>query len=90
VKPRIAAGGKDKWRDVGGILLNNSATQLGIIETDNFGDIKSCVSKMFTKWQEQKCGTWRHLLSALREVDLGDLADDIEEKLTVKAIDKKK
>ena len=80
-KPGIAAAGKDKWKDVGGVLLNKSATTLGIIETDNPGDITSCVSKMFAKWQQQKRGTWRDLLGALREVDLKDLADDIKIRL---------
>ena len=88
-KPGIAAAGKDKWKDVGTILLSNSATALGIIETDYSGDIKSCVSKMFDKWQRQKRGTWRHLLSALREADFKILADDIEARLS-KPIDNRK
>jgi len=81
-KPGIAAAGKDKWKDVGTILLSNSVTALGIIETDYSGDIKSCVSKMFDKWQQQKHGTWNHLLSALRETDFKILADDIEARLS--------
>ena len=89
-KPGIAAAGKDKWKELGAILLNQSVTALGIIETDNSGDITACVSKMFTKWQQQKCGTWRHLLSALREVDLGDLADDIESRLAKDEITERK
>ena len=80
VKPEIAAAGKDKWKDVGAELIDKTSA-LGIIETDNPGDIASCVSKMFTKWQQQKRGTWKDLLSALRKADLRILADDIKGRL---------
>ena len=81
VKPGIAAAGKDKWKNVGAELIDKSTTELGIIETDNPGDIASCVSKMFTKWQQQKRGTWKDLLSALRKADLRVLADEIKGRL---------
>ena len=83
VKPEIAAAGKDKWKDVGTELIDKpiATTALGIIETNNPGDIASCVSKMFTKWQQQKRGTWEDLLSALRKAELRGLADDIKGRL---------
>ena len=69
-----------KWYDLGLELLEQEDEEkLNEIETNNPKDAGQCCKEMFRLWL-RKCSTatWNQLVQALKEVDLNNLAAEIE------------
>ena len=53
----------------------------------NSSDIVECCSKMFTEWHQRKPkASWKHLIEALKEVELTQLACEVE-KLLISSVE---
>ena len=83
VRGKVCAAGADKWRDLGVVLMGQDAlTDLNIIRVDYPNDVKQCCSRMFTEWRQRiPTASWKQLIEALKEVDLTQLASELEELL---------
>ena len=68
-----------KWRDLGiQLLVDDDGIAVLNARTRNMHE-KQCCSVMFELWRErQPHGTWRQLISALYEVELYKVANDVE------------
>ena len=69
-----------KWHDLGLELLEQEDEgKLKQIKSNNPNDVGECCKEMFEFWLE-KCNTatWDQLIQALREVDLNNLASEIQ------------
>jgi len=77
-----------KWKDLGVQLLDPAKVGvLDIIEKDHPQDVITCCKSMLEKWLHTKRGaSWNQLLNSLKSpcVQLTYLADQIEQKLTIK------
>ena len=65
-----------KWHDLGLELLEpEDGGKLNVIQYSNHRDVSECCQQMFQLWLEN-CpdATWEHLIQALREVGLNQLA----------------
>ena len=83
VRGKVYAAGKDKWRDLGIVLMGQDAvTYLDVIRINHPNDVEECCSRMFTKWRQRTPkASWKQLIEALKEVDLTQLASELEELL---------
>ena len=77
------ANSPDIWRDLGIELMGQQGvTKLDEIKVNNNGNLTLCCSAMFDLWrQRQPKANWSQLISALKEIKLDTLADDIEKLL---------
>ena len=77
------ASSPDIWRDLGIELMGQqSVTTLDEIKVNKGGNVTLCCSAMFDLWrQRQPKANWSQLISALKEIKLEALADDIEKLL---------
>ena len=64
------------------VELDNDGTILGIIEQKCRDDLEACCRMLFRKWLQQEKPTWRRVIECLREAKCGQLANDVEEKVT--------
>ena len=71
----------NKWHDLG-LELGLPNYRLGIIEEENPRNVQKCLKEMVSAWmnssRDPPC--WGNLAMALRERDMGRLADEIEKK----------
>ena len=83
VRGKVCAAGTDKWRDLGIVLMGQDAdTDLDIIRINHPNDVEECCSRMFTKWRQRTPkASWKQLIEALKEVNLTQLASELEELL---------
>ena len=83
VRGKVCAAGANKWRDLGIVLMGqDAATDLDIMRVDYPNDVKQCCSRMFTEWlQRTPMASWKQLIEALKEVELTQLANELEELL---------
>ena len=83
VRGKVCAAGTNKWRDLGIVLMGQDAvTDLDMIRVDYPYNVKECCSRMFTEWhQRTPKASWKQLIEALKEVELTQLASEIEELL---------
>ena len=80
VRDKICGSGEPgKWRDLGIELLVNDDDIAELNARTRNMDEKKCCSVMFELWrQRQPHATWRQLISALYEVGLNKVANDLE------------
>ena len=83
VRGKVCAAGTNKWRDLGIVLMGQDAvTDLDVIRINHPNDVEECCSKMFTKWRQRTPkASWKQLIEALKEVELTQLASELEELL---------
>ena len=79
VLPHVAV----KWYELGLELLHlANEHELKIIEKDAKDDAKMSCMKMFEKWLDSdEEASWEKLIQALRDIELDEVASDIEERL---------
>ena len=84
MRESLCAKNTQLWRDVGIELLGGGSNDaLDIIENNN-SDVTNCCSKMFQLWfDRQPTASWKQLIQALKQLQLDNLADQIESKLKV-------
>ena len=72
-----------KWRDLGLELLEQEDEgKLKQIKNNNPNDVEECCTEMFVLWLEKyRTATWNRLIQALKEVNLNNLATEVEGKL---------
>ena len=74
-----------KWHDVGIELLKQEDEKtLGIIKTNNAGNVSECCAEMLQLWlRRQPNATWNQLICALRSpgIQLNDVVMKIEGQL---------
>ena len=72
-----------KWYDLGIELLEpEDIHTLDEIQKNYPRDVGMCCTKMLQLWLErQPDASWEHLLQALKEVEMNDLASTIEQEL---------
>ena len=81
VKGKVYAAGADKWRDLGIVLIGQHAvTDLDVIRINYPNNVMQCCSRMFTEWRQRTpTASWKQLIEALKEVELTQLASELEE-----------
>ena len=61
----------------------DAVTDLDMMRVDYPNNVQECCSRMFTKWHQRTPKTsWKQLIEALKEVELTQLASELEELLT--------
>ena len=82
VRGKVCAAGT-KWRDLGIVLMGQDAViDLDTIRVDYPYNVKECCTRMFTEWRQRTPkASWKQLIEALKEVDLTQLASELEELL---------
>ena len=72
-----------KWRKLGLELLEQADEgKLKQIKNNNPNDVEECCTEMFSSWLEKySTATWNQLIQALKEVDLNNVATEVEGKL---------
>ena len=72
-----------KWEELGLVLLDTKYhNRLIFIEADVGNDVVACCRKMFSKWlNTDKLASWDKLIKAVRNVQLSNVANDIEQLL---------
>ena len=80
VRGKVCAAGANKWRDLGIALMGqNATTDLDVIRVNHPNDVEVCCLRMFTKWcQRTPEASWKHLIEALKEVQLTQLASELK------------
>ena len=82
VRERVCAAGTDKWRDLGIVLMGQDAVYVLDIIINHPNCIERCCSRMFTVWRQRTPkASWKQLIEALKEVELTQLASELEELL---------
>ena len=78
-----AAGNyKDKWWDLGIELMGEDDVYLLDIIKVNSTDNAECCVRMFTEWRQRTPkASWKQLIEALKEINLTQLASELEELL---------
>ena len=57
----------------------NAVTELDVIRINHPNDVEECCSRMFTKWRQRTpTASWKQLIEALKEVELTQLASELE------------
>ena len=76
----VRKGVSSKWHDLGLELLEQEDEEtLNEIKINNPSDVRECCKQMFQLWLS-KCtnATWKQLIQALKEIELNNLATEIE------------
>ena len=83
VRRKVCAAGANKWRDLGIVLMGQDAVaDLDVIRINHPNDVEERCSRMFTKWRQRTPkASWKQLIEALKEVNLTQLASELEELL---------
>ena len=72
-------------------MEQDAVTALDVIGRNHPNDIEECCSKMFTKWRQRTPkASWKQLIEALKEVELTQLASELEELLISQQLEKQK
>ena len=82
VREKICAAGTNKWRDLGIELMEQDAIpSLDVISANHTNNVECC-TRMFTEWRQRTPkASWKQLIGALKEVQLTQLASELEELL---------
>ena len=85
LREKVCAAGATKWRDLGIALMGQDAVSgLDVIRINYPCNVEECCARMFSKWrQKTPTATWEKLLQALKEVNLLELASELEELLSI-------
>ena len=70
-----------RWYDLGLELLETQyERELEIIDTNYRNDVVTCCRKMFSKWLETQSdeASWDQLIQTVKNIELNDVANDIE------------
>ena len=80
VRDKVCAAGPDVWRDLGVELMEEKDVYaLNTIQADNPDNVKCCCTKMFTEWRNRSPkANWKQLIEALKEINLTQLASELE------------
>ena len=83
VRTKVCAAGANKWRDLGIVLMGQGAADdLDVIRIDHPNNVKECCSRMFNEWRQRNPkASYRHLIDGLKEVNLIQLASEVEKLL---------
>ena len=82
IRGKVCAAGANKWRDLGIILIGKDNVYVLDIIKVNSTDNVECCSRMFTEWRQRTPkASWKQLIEALKEVELTQLASELEELL---------
>ena len=78
VKEKVCGAGK--WRELGMELMGQDAiSALYVISINHPTDVEKCCLLMFTKWKERTPkANWKQLLNVLKEIQLVQLASELE------------
>ena len=84
VRDSVCAEGNTKWHDLGLILIGESGrNDLGIIKLDKKHSVFECCDAMFALWlQRDTQASWGRLITALREIFMEVLADELTKRLS--------
>jgi len=80
VRPQAAS----QWYDIGVKLLSDE--KIGIIKSNNSGDVEACCTDMFIAWLKKDTeASWAKLVDALRapSVELHVLAGELEQRFVL-------
>ena len=79
VRGKVCAAGTDKWQDLGIVLMGQDAvTDLATIKASSYDNV-ACCTRMFTEWRQRTPkASWKQLIEALKEVNLTQLASELE------------
>ena len=90
VKEGVCAAGPEVWFDLGIELLDqNDVTKLNVIKSDTTKILSERCSEMFKLWLQRRPGpdaSWRCLITALKKIDMNNLAYDVEKLLTSEGV----
>ena len=80
VRTKVCAAGANKWQDLGIVLMGqDAAADLDVIRIDNPNNVTECCSKMFSEWRQRyPKASYKHLIDGLKEINLIQLASEIE------------
>ena len=82
VRGKVCAAGTNKWRDLGIVLMGQDDVYVLDIIKANSTDNVECCSRTFTEWRQRTPkASWKQLIGALKEVELTQLASELEELL---------
>ena len=82
VRGKVCATGTNKWRDLGIVLMGQDDVYVLDIIKANSTDNVECCSRMFTEWRQRTPkASWKQLIGALKEIELTQLASELEELL---------
>ena len=83
VRGKVCAAGTNKWLDLGIELMGQDDVYVLDIIKANSTDNAECCSRMFTEWRQRTPkASWKQLIEALKEVELTQLASELEELLS--------
>ena len=79
VRGNVCAAGTDKWQDLGIELMGQDAVYVLNEIKANSNDNVECCTRMFTEWRKRTpTASWKQLIEALKEVELTQLASELE------------
>ena len=80
VREKVCAAGTNKWRDLGIELIGEDAVSaLDVIRTNHCNNVEECCSRMFAVWRQRTPkASWKQLIKALKEINLIQLASELE------------
>ena len=88
MREQLCAKGPQAWKDLGIELLGVESSDALDVLKSNHSDVTNCCSAMFQLWIErQPTTTWRQLIQALKQLQFNYLADQIESKLIIPALE---
>lgn len=89
VREEVCASGSQVWLDLGTELLDKKDFAALNKITSDIADCSTRCSKMFKLWLERKPGaSWRHLITALKQIRMDNLASDVERLLLLEQTSK--
>jgi len=78
----------EAWKDLGRVLIPGGDTALSAISINQHDDVTACCSSMLALWLEREPNpSWVQLISALRVINLNQIATEIERKLRISTAD---
>ena len=81
-----------RWYDLGTRLLtDDTVVVLDVIKADHPNDVNACCNKMFLKWLElQPNATWSQLITALNNIGMNTVAEEVIKHLSKGLLHKNK
>ena len=82
VRGQLCAAGEQAWRDLGRELIPDGEEAMGTIAVNAHGNVITCCESVFKLWLErQPEASWGQLIQGLKDVQLDNLATQVERKL---------
>ena len=81
-----------RWHDLGTQLLtDDNVGVLDVIKADHPSDASACCNEMFVKWLElQPNATWSQLMTALNNIGMNTVAEEVIKHLSKGLLHKNK